>query len=146
MNSVVKASTRELIQRRNVALVTPTDLTSVAAQDISATLNAVLADVYALYLKTKGFHWHMSGPHFRDYHVMLDEQAGQLLDMTDPLAQRCRKIGGFTLRSIGQISRTQRVLDNDSQYVDPTDMLGELREDNHMLVGHLRQAYALCSK
>ena len=146
MNAVTKTSTRELVNRRNVSLVTPTDLNSTAVQDIAATLTATLADVYALHLKTKNFHWHMSGPHFRDYHLMFDEQAAQLFAMTDPLAERCRKIGGATLRSIGQISRTQRVLDNDAQYVDPPDMLAELRDDNRMLAGHLRQAHELCNE
>ena len=93
-------------------------------------MNAILADVFALYLKTKNFHWHMSGPHFRDYHLLLDEQADQLFAMTDPIAERIRKIGGATLKSIGHIARTQRVLDNDADYVEPQDMLAELREDN----------------
>ena len=146
MKSGAKSTARELTQRRNVALVTPTDLSSIAIQDISDTLNAALADVFALYLKTKNFHWHMSGPHFRDYHLMFDEQATELFAMTDPLAERCRRIGGATLRSIGQISRSQRVLDNDAQYVDPADMLAELHDDNRMLAGTLRQAHDLCNQ
>lgn len=107
-------------------------------------MNAILADVFALFLKTKNFHWHMSGPHFRDYHALLDEQADQLFAMTNPIAERIRKVGGTTLRSIGHISRTQRVLDNDAAYVDPLDMLAELREDNQSLVARLREAHGVC--
>jgi len=106
-------------------------------------LNAILADVFALYLKTKNFHWHMSGPHFRDYHLLLDEQAGQLYAMTDPIAERIRKIGGSTLRSIGHIARIQRIKDNDATYVDPLDMLAELREDNKTLAARLREMHAV---
>src|SRR5437762_13180087 len=115
--------TTELRQRRDAPLTTPTDLTRSATKDITGTMNAILADVFALYLKTKNFHWHMSGSHFRDYHLLLDEHADQLLAMTDPIAERIRKIGGRTLRSIGHISRTQRILDNDAEYVDPLDMI-----------------------
>jgi starvation-inducible DNA-binding protein len=140
------ASSRELSHRRSAPLATPTDLGGKAAQDIAATLNGVLADVFALVLKSKNFHWHMSGPHFRDYHLMLDEQASQLLAMTDPLAERCRKLGGPTLRSIGHIARTQRVLDNDAEYVEPMDMLAELRDDNRGLVSQLRAAHELCQE
>jgi starvation-inducible DNA-binding protein len=140
------ASSRELTHRRSAPLATPTDLTAKATQDISASLNAVLADVFALYLKTKNFHWHMSGPHFRDYHLMLDEQAGELFAMTDPLAERCRKLGGPTLRSIGHIARTQRVLDNDAEYVEPSDMLAELRDDNRGLTAQLRGVHDLCDE
>src|SRR3954469_5011805 len=122
--------TAELQQRRNAPLTTPTDLTRSATKDISGAMNAILGDVFALYLKTKNFHWHMSGPHFRDYHLLLDEHGDQLYAMTDPLAERVRKLGGKTLRSIGHIARTQRVLDNDAEYVEPIDMLAELREDN----------------
>ena len=146
MNTAVTASTRELSQRRSAPLATPTDLSPDATRDISGVLNAALADVYALYLKSKNFHWHMSGPHFRGLHLMLDEQATQLFEMTDPLAERCRKLGGPTLRSIGQISRTQRVLDNDAEYVDPMDMLAELRDDNRTLAANLRQAHDLCNE
>src|SRR5258708_39352122 len=113
MNKSNSKKTSELRQRRQAPLATPTDLTHSATKDIAATMNAILADVFALYLKTKNFHWHMSGPHFRDYHLLLDEEADQLYAMTDPIAERIRKIGGLTLRSIGHISRTQRVLDND---------------------------------
>src|SRR5580698_3668774 len=111
-------------------LDTPTDLPQAGTDKISAALNVLLADAFALYLKTKNFHWHVSGRHFRDYHLLLDEQGDQILAMTDPIAERARKIGGTTIRSIGQISRTQRISDNDAEYVEPQDMLAELREDN----------------
>ena len=140
------ASTSELTQRRSAPLATPTDLKKSATQDVSAALNAVLADVFALYMKTKNFHWHMSGPHFRDYHLMFDEQATELFAMTDPLAERCRKLGGPTLRSIGHIGRTQRVLDNDAEYVEPQDMLAELRDDNRGLASQLRKVHDLCDE
>ena len=104
-------------------------------------MNGILADVFALYLKTKNFHWHMSGPHFRDYHLLLDEQADQIYAMTDPIAERVRKVGGTTLRSIGHIARMQRILDNDADYVEPLDMLAELREDNKTLAARLREAH-----
>jgi starvation-inducible DNA-binding protein len=107
-------------------------------------MNAVLADVFALYLKTKNFHWHMSGPHFRDYHLLLDEHANQIFAMTDPIAERIRKIGGLTIRSIGHVARLQRVLDNDAEYVEPEDMLAELREDNKTLTARLREAHGVC--
>ena len=109
-------------------------------------MNGILADIFAIYLKTKSFHWHMSGPHFRDDHLMLDEQADQLYAMTGPIAERIRKLGGNTLRSIGHISRNQRVLDNDAEYVTPLDMLAELREDNSTLVAHLREAHGVCGE
>jgi starvation-inducible DNA-binding protein len=121
--------------------VTPTDLGAKASLDISGGMNAILADVFALYLKTKNFHWHMSGPHFRDYHLLLDEQADQLFEMTDPIAERIRKVGGSTLRSIGHVARLQRVKDNDAEYVDPQDMLAELREENQALAGRLREVH-----
>src|SRR6188768_3613618 len=120
-------------ERRKAPLTTPTDLGDNARRDISGALNSLLADVFALYLKTKNFHWHLSGPHFRDYHLMFDEQAEQLFAMTDPIAERVRKVGGTTLRSIGGISRLQRVADNDAEYVEPEDMLAELCEDNKTL-------------
>src|SRR4249920_3018756 len=120
----------QLKRRRQALLVTPTDLVGRATRDIAGGMNAILADVFALYLKTKNFHWHMSGPHFRDYHLLLDEHADQLYAMTDPIAERVRKIGGSTLKSIGHISGTQRVVDNNAEYVEPSDMLAELREDN----------------
>jgi starvation-inducible DNA-binding protein len=109
-------------------------------------MNAILADVFALYLKTKNFHWHMSGPHFRDYHLLLDEQADQIFAMTDPIAERIRKVGGTTLRSIGHIARLQRVDDNDAPYVEPEDMLAELREDNKTLAARLREAHGVCDE
>jgi starvation-inducible DNA-binding protein len=127
--------------RRNAPLITPSDLGAAASADIAGGMNAILADVFALYLKTKNFHWHMSGPHFRDYHLLLDEQADQLFAMTDPIAERIRKTGGSTLRSIGHISRIQRILDNDAEYVEPLDMLAELREDNQVLAARLREVH-----
>jgi len=138
--------TIELLQRRDAPLETPTDLTQAATKDIAAAMNAILADVFALYVKTKNFHWHMSGPHFRDYHLLLDEGADQLFAMTDPVAERVRKIGGLTLRSIGQIGRTQRVLDNDAEYVEPLDMIAELAEDNRTLAARLREAHDVCDE
>ena len=138
--------TGELRQRRDTPLTIPTDLTRSAAKDIAGAMNAILADVFALYLKTKNFHWHMSGPHFRDYHLLLDEHADQLFAMTDPIAERIRKIGGLTLRSIGHISRTQRVLDNDAEYVEPLDMIAELAEDNKTLAARLREAHNVCDE
>ena len=138
--------TIELLQRRDAPLETRTDLSHAAVKDISAAMNAILADVFALYVKTKNFHWHMSGPHFRDYHLLLDEGADQLFAMTDPIAERVRKIGGLTLRSIGQIGRTQRVLDNDAEYVEPLDMLAELAGDNKELTARLREAHNVCEE
>jgi len=132
--------------RRKASLRTPTDLKPEATRDISAALNGMLADVFALYLKTKNFHWHMSGPHFRDYHLLLDEQSDQIFAMTDPIAERVRKLGGTTLRSIGHIARSQRVLDNDAEYVEPLDMLGELQEDNQDLAARMREAHATCEE
>ncbi|MEO6973798.1 MAG: DNA starvation/stationary phase protection protein [Rhodoferax sp.] len=132
--------------RQKAPLATPTDLKATATRDISGAMNAILADVYAIYLKTKNFHWHMSGPHFRDYHLMLDEQGDQLFAMADPIAERVRKVGGTTLRSIGHIARTQRVLDNDADYVEPQDMLAELREDNKTLAASLREAHGVCEE
>src|SRR5213592_4732088 len=136
----------ELAQRRDAPLATRTDLSQAAVKDISGTMNAILADVFALYVKTKNFHWHMSGPHFRDYHLLLDEHAEQLFAMTDPVAERVRKIGGITLHSIGQIARTQRVLDNDAEYVEPLDMLAELGDDNKTLAARLREAHNVCDE
>jgi starvation-inducible DNA-binding protein len=127
-------------------LATPTDLGENAVGDITGALNAVLADVFALYLKTKNFHWHVSGPNFRDYHLMFDEQAGQLFAMTDELAERVRKIGGKTLRSLGQVAKMATIPDNDAEYVDPQDMLAELREDNQALIRRLRAAHDVCDE
>ena len=140
------ANKSELERRRDAPLATPTDLTRSASKDISGAMNAILADVFALYLKTKNFHWHMSGPHFRDYHLLLDEQAEQLFAMTDPIAERIRKIGGLTLRSIGHISRIQRVLDNDAEYVEPLDMIAELADDNKTMAARLREAHNVCDE
>jgi starvation-inducible DNA-binding protein len=140
-----KESTKQtdLRRRRGAPLVTPSDLGAEASENIAAGMNGILADVFALYLKTKNFHWHMSGPHFRDYHLLLDEQSDQLYAMTDPIAERIRKTGGNTLRSIGHIARMQRIQDNDAEYVDPKDMLAELREDNQTLAKRLREVHDL---
>ena len=146
MKIATAKKTDELVRRRESALATPTDLKSSATRDVAGAMNGVLADVFALYLKTKNFHWHMSGPHFRDYHLLLDEQAAQLFAMTDPIAERVRKIGGSTITSIGHIARIQRVLDNDAGYVEPSDMLAELCEDNKMLAARLREAHNVCEE
>jgi len=132
--------------RRAAPLATPTTLTSNAIPDISGALTILLADMFALYLKTKNFHWHMSGPHFRDYHLLLDEQGEQIFGATDAIAERVRKIGGTTLRSIGQVGRLQRVFDNDADYVTPRDMLAELREDNQQLTAYMRETHSLCDE
>ena len=131
---------------RHEHLGASTDLGADATRDISAALNGLLADVFALYLKTKNFHWHMSGPHFRDYHLLLDEHGDQIFAMTDPIAERVRKLGGNTIRSIGHISRQQRIPDNDAAYVTPQDMLAELREDNRKLVSIMRAAHDTCDE
>src|SRR5438132_1747138 len=146
MNKPNSIKTSELLQRREAPLATPTDLTRSATEDIAGAMNAILADVFALYLKTKNFHWHMSGPHFRDYHLLLDEHADQLFAMTDTIAERIRKIGGLRLRSIGHISRTQRVLDNDAEYVEPLDMIAELADDNKTMAARLREAHNVCDE
>jgi starvation-inducible DNA-binding protein len=137
---------REVGVRRRASLSTPTDLGGAAIKDISGAMNAILADTFAFYFKTKNFHWHMSGPNFRDYHLLLDEQADQIYAMTDPIAERVRRIGGSTLRSVGHIARLQRVLDNDAEYVTPATMLAELRGDNKDLVARLREAHAVCDE
>ena len=131
---------------RKAPLATRTDLDAAATKDISGAMNAILADVFALYLKTKNFHWHMSGPHFRDYHVLLDEHADQLLAMTDAIAERVRKLGARTITSIGHIARLQRVRDNDATYVEPSDMLAELCEDNRTFTTKLREAHDVCEE
>ncbi len=136
----------DLGKRRKAALATPSDLGPEAIQNLTGALNALLADVFALYLKTKNFHWHISGPHFRDYHLLLDEQAGQIFAITDDIAERVRKIGGTTLRSIGHVARLQRLADNDADYVDPLDMLSELREDNKALLVSMREVHNLCDE
>jgi len=146
MNKPNSKKTTELLHRRDAPLETRTDLSASATKDISATMNAILADVFALYLKTKNFHWHMSGHHFRDYHLLLDEHADQIFAMTDPIAERVRKIGGLTLHSIGEIARIQRVEDNDADYVEPLDMLAELAEDNRTLTARLREAHNVCDE
>ena len=132
--------------RQSANLATPTDLGANATRDVSGGLNILLADVYALYFKTKNFHWHVSGPHFRDYHLMLDEQADEIYAMGDPIAERVRKLGGTTIRSIGHIKRLQRVLDNDADYVTPADMLAELRDDNIELTKHMRTLHDVCDE
>ena len=131
---------------RIAPLETPSDLKPNAVRDISGALNIVLADMFALYVKTKNFHWHISGPHFRDYHLLLDEQAEQIFATTDAIAERVRKIGGTTLRSIGHVGRLQRVLDNDADYVTPLDMLAELRDDNKQLAANMRETHGLCDE
>jgi starvation-inducible DNA-binding protein len=146
MKGSTARKSNDAIRLREIALATPTDLGADATRDVAAALNVMLADVFALYLKTKNFHWHMSGPHFRDYHLLLDEQADELLAMTDPIAERVRKLGHMTLRSTGEISRTQRVLDNDANYVEPSDMLAELREDNKALAARLRELHGVCDE
>ena len=138
MNKVRALDTRH---KATPALDTPTDLSSQAVAEISEKLNVVLADVFALYLKTKNFHWHMSGPHFRDYHLLLDEQSEQIFSITDNIAERIRKIGGLTLRSIGNIARLQTLEDNDADFVPALDMLRELMNDNKALVASMRQAH-----
>lgn len=135
-----------LARERFAPLNTPSDLESSAAKKVSAGLNIVLADVLALWFKTKNFHWHVSGPHFRDYHLLLDEQADELYAMVDAIAERVRKLGFATLHSIGEVSRTQRVKDNDAQYVEPSDMLAELGEDNKALTASMREVHAIADE
>ena len=146
MKKVSAKKLQDLKQRQGTPLTTPTDLRSKGVKDIAGALNGILADVFALYLKTKNFHWHMSGPHFRDYHLLLDEQGDQIFAMTDPMAERVRKLGGITLHSIGEIAQLQRVEDNDAAYVTPQDMLAELRDDNKQMVFHLKQTHDLCDE
>lgn len=131
---------------RTAPLQTPTDLGANATKDIAPALTALLADTFALYLKIKNFHWHMSGPHFRDYHLLLDEHGEQIFAMTDAIAERARKIGGTTLRSIGHIARLQRLADNDAEYVTPSDMLAELASDNRQLTAFLRATHAVAEE
>jgi starvation-inducible DNA-binding protein len=132
--------------RRAARFHTPTALGAEATRDVTAALNLLLADLFALYLKTKNFHWHVSGPHFRDYHRLFDEQAAQILAITDVVAERVRKVRGATLHSIGQIGRLQRMLDNDADYVSPLDMLAELRDDNLQRAAHMRQTHGICDE
>jgi starvation-inducible DNA-binding protein len=139
-------STRESKVLRIAPLETPTDLKASAVKDIAGALNILLADMFALYLKTKNFHWHVSGPHFRDYHLLFDEQGEQIFATTDDIAERIRKIGGTTLHSIGHIGRLQRILDNDADFVTPSDMLAELRDDNKQLAAAMREIHGLCEE
>jgi starvation-inducible DNA-binding protein len=131
---------------RTAPLQTPTDLKPQGVKEMTGALNILLADMFALYLKTKNFHWHVSGPHFRDYHLLLDEHAEQIFATTDAIAERVRKIGGTTLRSTGQISRLQRIEDNDADFVTPLDMLAELRDDNKQLAANMRETHGLCEQ
>ena len=142
----MKINPRDPKTLQTAALQTPTDLGSNAVRDIAGALSILLADMFALYLKTKNFHWHMSGPHFRDYHLMLDEHSDQIFATTDAIAERARKIGGTTLRSIGHIGRLQRIEDNDADFVTPLDMLAELRDDNKQLTANLRETHDLCDE
>jgi len=139
-------SEKSLQKIQRAAVNTPSDLGEDATRDISGAVNALLADTFALYMKTKNFHWHISGPHFRDFHLMLDEHAEQIFAMTDVLAERVRKIGGSTLKSIGQIAAQQRIHDNDANFVTPEDMLAELRDDTRTFIGYLRQVHELCDE
>jgi starvation-inducible DNA-binding protein len=139
-------SNRVVTNIQRAALATSTDLSTVATRDISGAMNAILADVFALYVKTKNFHWHLSGPHFRDYHLLFDEQADQIFAMSDAIAERVRKVGGSTIHSIGHIASLKRINDNNAEYVEPSDMLAELREDNKALAGRLREAHNVCDE
>jgi len=144
--AAAKPAAAKAVPRRAPALATPSDLSKNATRDLSAALNRLLADVFALYLKTKNFHWHVSGPHFRDYHLLLDDHATEIFAMTDAIAERNRKIGGNTIRSIGHISRLKRILDNDAEFVQPLDMLAELQEDNKSLTSYMREVHDLCDE
>lgn len=136
----------ELVERREARINTTSDLEPESVKEITGALNVLLADLFTLYLKTKNFHWHMSGPHFRDFHLLLDEQANEIFNTTDEIAERVRKLGGITIRSIGEISRISRIKDNDATYVDPKDMLSELREDNKALVLSIKAVHSLCDE
>lgn len=142
----MQTTTDKITLRHKNRLTTPNALGDEAVKNISGALNALVADVLALYLKTKNFHWHLSGPHFRDYHLLLDDHGTQLFAMTDDIAERVRKIGGQTIRSIGHVSRLQRIRDNDEEYVTAEDMIAELREDNRALLASLRAAHDLCDE
>ena len=146
MTTATATATASAKAHRKAPLATPTELAANAVRDISGALTMLLSDMFALYLKTKNFHWHVSGPHFRDYHLMLDEQGDQIFATTDAIAERVRKIGGTTLRSIGQIGRLQRIHDNDAEYVTPLDMLAELRQDNQQLTASMRETHDLCDQ
>jgi starvation-inducible DNA-binding protein len=145
-DAVNKVRTLETRRKAAPALDTPTDLTADAVGEISQKLNVILADVFALYLKTKNFHWHVSGPHFRDYHRLFDEQAEQIFAISDDIAERVRKIGGLTLRSIGHAARLQTIKDNEENFVPPLDMLRELMNDNKALVASLREAHEIAER
>ncbi len=140
------ASAKKPARKISPPLSTPSDLKAAGTRDIADAMNGILADVFALYLKTKNFHWHMSGPHFRDYHLLLDEQSVQIYAMVDLIAERIRKVGQPTLRSIGDIARRQRIRDNDADYVEPGAMLAELQEDNKLLAARMREAHDVCDK
>lgn len=146
MTKLTENDRERITAKRERPLATPHDLGATAQRDIAAALNTALADIFALYLKTKNFHWHVSGPHFRDYHLLLDEQADQLFVMTDPIAERVRKLGARTVTSIGHIARLQRVRDNDATYVEPSDMLAELLDDNRALTSRLRETHNVCEE
>jgi starvation-inducible DNA-binding protein len=146
MSKMTESDRDRLTAKRERPLASPSDLKGPAARDIAGAMNAILADVFALYLKTKNFHWHLSGPHFRDYHLLFDEQAAELLGMTDAIAERMRKIGARTLTSIGHIARVQRVRDNDATYVEPSHMLAELCDDNRTLATRLREAHEVTAE
>ena len=141
-----KSTDKTAASKRMAAATAPANLQADAVRDISGALNALLADVFALYLKTKNFHWHMSGPHFRDYHLLLDEQGNQIFAITDDIAERVRKIGGTTLHSIGHVKRLQRILDNDAEFVTAADMLAELRDDNRQLIAEMRETHGVCDE
>jgi len=141
-----KSTAKNAVKTVRPQLRTPSDLKAAGTKDIAAAMNGVLADVFALYLKTKNFHWHMSGPHFRDYHLLLDEQSMQIYAMVDLIAERVRKVGQPTIRSIGHIARTQRIQDNNADYVEPSDMLAELQEDNKLLAAVMREAHSVCDE
>jgi starvation-inducible DNA-binding protein len=142
----IRMSIEDALTRREAPLNTPSNFGSNAIKDISAALTVLLADVFALYVKTKNFHWHISGPHFRDYHLLLDEHAAQIFAMTDDIAERTRKIGGTTIRSIGHIARVKHIEDNDARFVTPEDMLAELKEDNLALTQRMRQTHNVCDE
>jgi starvation-inducible DNA-binding protein len=136
----------ELVSRQIIYATTPSDIEPKAVKEITGALNRLLADVFALYLKTKNFHWHISGPHFRDYHLLLDDHGDQIFAMADDIAERVRKIGGTTIRSIGHIARLQRIADNDADYVTANDMLSELLEDEKALLLSMRAVHSLCDE
>ena len=142
----MKVKVQDAKALRTAPLATPTDLKSNAVRDLAGALNMLLADMFGLYVKTKNFHWHISGPHFRDYHLLLDEHADQIFATTDAIAERVRKIGGTTVRSIGHIGRLQRIQDNNADFVTPMDMLAELRDDNKQLVATMRETHDLCDE